>query len=280
MKSSAEILRRQLLPVSGIVNARDLGGYEGQGGFHVKSGMLFRAAHLAGATEADLSYLASVPTAKVIDFRMVFEKNGRENKVVPGAEYVCVPIDAGGKASADATEEDRRHFSAQKNFDPKKVVVMAAFSDRVKIIAREMYNTIIFNPDCQRQMALFFRELLKTEQGAVLFHCTQGKDRTGMASALILAALGADRRTIVKDFALTNLIYEKAVRSCIRRVRRLGGQDEEVAVVRSFIGANKKNFIETLDAIDAQYGSLDGYLYGPMNLTENDIVTLRKRYLE
>lgn len=130
-----------------------------------------------------------------------------------------------------------------------------------------------------RQMAAFLRLVVDAGDVPILFHCTQGKDRTGIASALLLAALGADKDTIVHDFDVTNQIYARDVCKFTRRVRLFGGRDEEVAVVKSFIGANKENFIKALDSIEQQYGSLKAYLLGPMSLTEQDLQTLRSRYL-
>lgn len=65
----------------------------------------------------------------------------------------------------------------------------------------------------------------------------------------------------------------------IVNVRDLGGKDRQLAVVKTFLGANTDNFIKALDEIDVRYGSMDAYLKGPMGLTEEDILTLRERYL-
>jgi len=70
---------------------------------------------------------------------------------------------------------------------------------------------------------------------------------TGAASALILAALGADRETIIADFDATNRVYEADVRRCCRNVRLMGGKETELATVKSFLGANTENFIKVLD---------------------------------
>jgi protein-tyrosine phosphatase len=267
------------LPVKSIVNARDLGGYNVQDGRQVRSGLLIRSAHLAEVDEADLQYLVSLNVKKVIDFRLEFEKRGKVDKIVPGAEHIDLPIDGSGTVSATATKEEMKKFLGRKTFNVKKVIVMAAFNNKAKTIARELYPTLFFNPKCQIQMAAFFRELVNTESGAFLFHCTQGKDRTGVASALIFAALGVDRETIIKDFDVTNKVYENDVKKYSRRVKFWRGKEEELAVVKAFIGANTENFVKALDAIDAQYGSMEAYLKGPMGLTENDIITLRNRYL-
>lgn len=271
----------QVLPVKGIANARDLGGYEVSGGYRVKSGLLFRAAHLAGAKESDLAFLNRLSIGIVVDFRMDREKLKKQDREVPGARYIDMPLDAGGAMSASITEEEARKFMGRKKeFNVRKLIVPAAFNEKAKAIAREMYPTLFFYPDCQRQMAAFLHLVLEEGDKPILFHCTQGKDRTGIASALLLAALGADRKTIVTDFDMTNRFYEKDVRKFTRRVRFWGGREEEIAVVKAFMGANTENFIKALDAVDAQYGSMEAYLKGPMGLTDADIRTLRTRYLE
>ena len=273
------IFAQQFLPVKGIVNARDLGGYTMQDGRIVESGRLLRSAHLADATDADIRNLERLPVTAVIDFRKEQEKVGKVDREVPGARYVSLPVDPSGNAMATATEEEKKKFSKHKKFDVRKVIVFAAFNKKAQAVAREMYPTLLFDPDCQQQFARFFRLVLETENGAVLFHCTQGKDRTGIASALLLAALGADRETIVADFDATNRVYEKDVRKYSRRVKFWGGKEEEVGVVKAFLGCNTENFIKALDRIDQEFGSLQAYLKGPIGLTDTDIETLRERYL-
>jgi len=276
--ASTTLFAQQFLPVKGIVNARDLGGYTLPDGRHVRDGQLIRCAQLADATKSDVAYLQGLWTVKVVDFRLEPEKEGKMDKDIPGAKYISLPINASGSASATASEKDQKKAAKRKKFNVNKVILFAAFNEQAQQIARDLYPTLLFHPDCQQQFAAFMRELVDTPNGAVLFHCTQGKDRTGIASALILAALGADRETIVKDFDATNKVYEKDVKKYVRRVKFMGGKEAEIATVKSFLGANTENFVKALDTIDAQYGSLDAYLKGPIGLSDSDIAILRERY--
>ena len=280
MRISTSELKQQFIPVNGIVNARDLGGYIMQDGRKLRDGAFIRAAHLADATDDDLQYLSSIPTAKVIDFRKDIEMNGKTDRMVPGAEYIRLEIDASGKIVSQATEDEKRLFTGNKQFDVKKFMVMAAFNPMAQRIAQLMYPNLTNDPECRKQFRQFFRLILETTHGAILYHCTQGKDRTGFASALILAALGADRDTIVADFDATNRVYEEDVRQCCQNVRRMGGKETEIATVKSFLGANTDNFIKALESIDREFGSMEAYLKGPIGLTDQDILTLRERYLE
>ncbi len=280
MRISTSGLRQQFIPVNGIINARDLGGYIMQDGRRLRDGMLIRSAHLADASDEDLQYLSSIPISKVIDFRKDIEMNGKTDRMVPGAEYIRLEIDASGKIVSQATEDEKRLFTGNKQFDVKKFMVMAAFNPMAQRIAQQMYPNLTNDPECRKQFKQFFRLILDTANGAILYHCTQGKDRTGFASALILAALGADRDTIVADFDATNRVYEEDVRQCCQNVLLMGGKENEIATVKSFLGANTDNFIKALESIDREFSSMEAYLKGPIGLTDQDILTLRERYLE
>ena len=280
MRISTSGLRQQFIPVNGIINARDLGGYIMQDGRRLRDGMLIRSAHLADASDEDLQYLSSIPISKVIDFRKDIEMNGKTDRMVPGAEYIRLEIDASGKIVSQATEDEKRLFTGNKQFDVKKFMVMAAFNPMAQRIAQQMYPNLTNDPECRKQFKQFFRLILDTANGAILYHCTQGKDRTGFASALILAALGADKDTIVADFDATNRVYEEDVRQCCQNVLLMGGKENEIATVKSFLGANTDNFIKALESIDREFGSMEAYLKGPIGLTDQDILTLRERYLE
>ena len=178
-----------------------------------------------------------------------------------------------------ASEEEKKKFTPRKKFDVRKIIVPLSFNEKARKVAMEMYPTLLFSPECQKAYAAFFRMLLDTEDGAVLYHCTQGKDRTGIASALLLAALGADRETIIADFDATNLIYAKDVRKYSWKVRFWGGKEEELGVVKAFLGANTDNFVRALDRIGSEYGSMEAFLAGPVGLHDTDINALRQRYL-
>ena len=267
---------QQYLPVDGIVNARDLGGYPAAGGKTVRHGLLLRSASLAEAKEKDLSYLSGIPVGTVVDFRMDFELRGKEDKMIPGARYVRLPVNSSG---IDVADEDAKELSRHKSFDIRKFIMIAAFNKRAQKIAHEMYPIMVTDEDCQKQFAAFLQMVVHADS-AILFHCTQGKDRAGLASAYILFALGVDRETIIKDFDATNAIYAKDVKRLSRRVRFFGGKDKEIETVKAFIGANTDNFIKVLDLIDSEYGSMLNYIQGPLGLSDNDIQRLKERYLQ
>lgn len=270
---SSEFVANHTLPVAGIVNVRDLGGYTTPDGMMVKPRMLIRGASLATAEDSDLAVLSNLNVVKVIDFRSSFEKKGKGNRIISGAAYIDLPIQPVNKEEASSLT------TKHKSFNLSKLIMIAAFNDQAKIFAREMYPLMVVRPECQQQFAAFLRKVVETTDGAVFFHCTQGKDRTGLAAAFLLSALGIDRETVIADFDKTNEVYARDVRKYCRRVKFFGGKEEEIAVVKSFIGANTDNFIRALDLINTEYGSIDVYLREVLDLTEADFRTLQERYL-
>ena len=221
-----------------------------------------------------------MPVPTVIDFRQEEEKAGKVNKTVEGAQYISLPIDASGNAAASATEEEKKKFTGRKKFDVKKIIVMAAFNDKAKAVARNMYPVLLFSPECQSQFAEFFRLVLRAESGAVLYHCTQGKDRTGIGAAFVLSALGADRETIIADFDLSNRQYAPIVNELCAQVQAQGGGEDEMDVVRAFMGVSTRNFRAALAMIDERWGSMDNYLEQCLGINSQDRMLLQSRYLQ
>lgn len=277
LHSQSQVRGEQFLPVKGIVNARDLGGYLAADDRIVRDSLLIRAASLAEARDEDLAFLEGVPVTEVIDFRLDFELRGKEDRMVPGARYLRLPLNSSRDAMSDP---DAKKIQEHKTFDVNKVIMIAAFNEKAQAMARNLYPNMVLSEDCQKQFGVFLQEVANAQDGAILFHCTQGKDRTGLASAFILSALGVSRETIIADFDATNAVYLKDVQKLSRRVRIFGGGDKEVDVVKAFIGANTDNFIRTLDLIDEKWGSMQAYLTGPLGLREADIEKMKARYLK
>jgi Protein tyrosine/serine phosphatase len=270
---SSEFVANHILPITGILNTRDLGGYTRPDGMMVKPGLLIRGASLATAKDSDLAVLSDLHVVKVIDFRSSFEKKGMETRILPGAVYIDLPIQP-------VNNEEASSLTAKhKSFNLSKLIMIAAFNDKAKTFAREMYPLMVMRPECQQQFAKFLREVTETTDGAVFFHCTQGKDRTGLAAAFLLSALGVDRESVIADFDKTNEVYARDVRKYCCRVKFFGGKEEELAVVKAFIGANTENFIHALDLINSEHGSMDTYLRNVLGLTDADFEILRGRYL-
>ena len=258
-----------------VVNVRDLGGLP-VGGRRVRSGRLLRTAHLHDASDADVCLLAEHFRLRVIfDFRTFSEAQALPDREVPGAEHIMLPT-----LDVEAERASGEAVPAETWLDLPSHIVRLAFTPLFQQKARELYPSLVISEFSQLQYATFLNKILETPDGAVLWHCSQGKDRTGIGAAFILGALGADRETIVADFDRSNDSYRPLVDRFCAEIDALGGGEEQKDVVRAFMGVSTRNFCRTLDLIDARWGSLGNYISTCLGLTEDDCRVLRERYLE
>ncbi len=266
----------QTISLENVINARELGGFETADGHRIRHGLLLRGARLSEASDADLQRLSKVyKLRRIFDFRMESEVLQAPDRGVDGAEYCWLP------AMDPQSCESFNSYIAEGGFTGIEDVVQRGCTfPSVKQAARTLYTSLVESDYTRRQYARFMRGVIDTTDGAVYWHCTQGKDRTGLASAFILAALGADRETILEDYNISNEFYRDDVARMTAIVRANGGGDEEVEVVRTFIGANVRCFEAALDLIEDRCGSMDEFLRSRLAVSEEDRKTLRLRYLE
>ncbi|MEG1684878.1 MAG: tyrosine-protein phosphatase [Bacteroides sp.] len=169
----------RLLPIQGAYNVRDLGGYTTKNHRRVKWGKVFRSGDLNQLTEQDISLLNQIGLKTYIDFRSKKERSVAIDKEADSVEQsIWMPIDAGD-------------MSDMANFDLK----------RVPTIMPEVYEIIIkHSQDVYKEL---FRILQADSFTPLLFHCSAGKDRTGIAAALFLSSLNVEREIIMEDYLLS-----------------------------------------------------------------------------
>ncbi len=258
----------------GIINARELGGIR-IGDRTVRRGLLLRTAHLHHATDADIRRLQEeFHLKKIFDFRTPNESALLPDREVPGAEHIALPT-----LDIEAEKRSGEAIPDEMWVDLDRHIVRLSFLKAFQEKGRELYPSLVLSEFSQLQYATFLNLILETEEGAVLWHCSQGKDRTGIGAALILAILGAGRETIVQDFDRSNDIYRPIVEKCCAQVREAGGGAEEEETVRAFMGVSVKNFRRALDIIEARWGSLLAYLEDTMEIGPEEVRRFRERYL-
>ena len=248
-------------------------GHEGR---KVRSGMLLRTAHLHDATDEDINRLQNeYHLRRIFDFRSLGEAEFLPDREVPGATHHLLPtIDL----SAERVTE--QPIPQEAFLDLERHIVNFSFYPEVQAMAADMYPSLIQSEYSQLQYATFLRLIAETPEGGVLWHCFQGKDRTGWGAAFILSSLGVDRETIIADFDRSNDAYRELVARLNNDILARGGGEAEMDVVQAFMGVSTKNFRRTLDLIDREFGGMMAYLQNQLLLSKEDIHLLRKRYLE
>ncbi|MBQ8939955.1 MAG: tyrosine-protein phosphatase [Paludibacteraceae bacterium] len=259
-----------------IVNARDLGGMIGAGGHAVRPHRILRTAHLHDASPADLKRLHDeFNLVRIFDFRSFGEAEALPDQPVEGATHHLLPtIDL----SAERLTE--QPIPQEAFLDLESHIVNYSFYPEVQAMAANMYPSLIRSEYSQLQYATFLRLIVESpEDGGILWHCFQGKDRTGWGAAYLLFALGVDREAIIADFDLSNAAYRTLVDRLNAEIIRRGGGEPEMEVIRAFMGVSTNNFIRTLNLIDREFGGMSSYLENQLLLTSADLHLLRRRFL-
>ena len=262
-------LKNQLIGLTCVHNARQLGGYQ-IGNQRVKNNLLLRSAKLSGLSGEDSTLLADKYKVQCIyDFRGEKESLSAPD-VIPGkARYLSLALSFGGEESGADTKFEN---------EEQMIGMLLQYADHpsVQAMCTSMYDVIFFEESSQEVYRKFFADLLtvQPEDGAVIWHCTQGKDRVGSASAMLLAALGADRELIMADFILSKDYYDPMTSKIKTET------ESQKTVINTLISANPVIFEATLDKVDAKYGSLRNYLTECIGVTPEMMEVLRDRYLE
>ncbi|WP_132389097.1 tyrosine-protein phosphatase [Novosphingobium sp. PhB165] len=249
-------------------NFRDLGGYTGADGKHVRWGMLYRSGGQAMLTDDDVREIKGLGIVNLIDLRSNDERVLAPTRL-DGIRYQAM----GYSMNAINIGPDQ----LQKMKENPGVGLMAAYRTMPEMITP--------------QIRMVFRTMLD-HQGPLVWNCTAGQDRTGIVSALVLSALGVPRDQIYADYVLTTKsrnphwemppISDATVKEHPAAAMWAAMQSEP-AFAKPFplTGADGVPFIAAaFQAIEAKWGSVDAFLDQGIGLHKEDIAQLRKLYLE
>ena len=269
---------QRTITFEGIENARDMGGLVVDNGQQIRSGMLIRSGCLAQATDSDVVRLKDCyHITNVYDFRFEAECNAAPDRIIDGVSYTHLStlpetlIKVFSSSRVDTTRMDMKDMMA--------IMMKYAFEPMAQMMAKLLYPSIVSDSLSQQYYGEFLRGVLHAK-GGVLWHCSQGKDRAGWASAFVLAALGASRQVIVEDFDLSNQSYASHVEAMVKEIVEKGGDEKAVAFIRAMVGVSRENFETTLDMIDQEYGSLSQYIEKQLGFSNEEQQQLRNKYLE
>ena len=263
-----------MIQFDNIPNARELGGIHTRDGRRVRDGLLLRSAYLVHASDADIARLSEeYHISKVLDLRTGYECRRSPDRPVPGASNVNIEI----------LSLNGHLYRGMSKFFPEGVSFeggMAGFcmSPAAEMLCDGFYASFVSDPECQESYANFFRELLSSE-GPVLWHCTQGKDRTGLAAAFLLYVLGAEEKDIHADFLESNVSYADDIAGVKACVTQMGGTQVNLECVQTLVGVSDRSFLEAMDWIGSHCGGMDEYIKNQLHLSEADVLELRRRYL-
>lgn len=238
--------RERFLTLQGTLNTRDLGGLPLAGGGHTRHGRLLRSDGLFGLTDDDIALLLALPLRTVVDLRGDKELEREPSRLLNRGGVDVRNIQVWGHIEAqDGRPADRYDITA---------FYLAALDHAGPAFAQAV-------------------TVLADAEDAALFHCTAGKDRTGLLAALMLEIVGVDRATVIEDFALTH--------DRIGPLReRLLAAAERDGVPRSdferLLGATPDLIEPALAHLDSRYGGAVAYL-GGAGVSDETFEALRRK---
>jgi protein-tyrosine phosphatase len=253
------------LPLEGAKNFRDLGGYRTSDGRYVRWGLVYRSNHLVNLTAKDSEYLNGLGIRLVCDVRSDGERARAPDHWEGNApEFFSVPI--GSNLIAAPTGDDLKRGVA---------VIHSETKDSVRA-----YDYAI---EYRGQYAKILQRIAAGDL-PVVEHCTAGKDRTGVFSAILLTALGVPRNTVIQDYLLSNqyLLAPDTIGSTAADLQRGFGLAEppDLSTVKAIMTARPETLEATLDKIEKTYGSFDKYLRDGLKISDSDLARIRERLLE
>lgn len=244
-----------------VPNFRDLGGVQTTEGRTIYWGKLFRSGQLNGLRKSDIKKMEEMDIRTLVDLRTEVELHKKPDKYPTTTTYFHY------NAFEDEQEQlaKTRQAVFKGEISPvESVELLKAFYSYYPIEEPEIIKEIIHK--------------VLNQNHAVLFHCSAGKDRTGITAALVLSVLKVDRETIYQEYLLSNNYRQKGIEKQLKllKVGRLIYPKLNQAVVENFSWVNTDYLMASFAAIESRYGSMDNYIHQVLKITESD----RQKYIE
>ena len=249
-----------------VFNFRDFGGYPTMDGSQIKTGKLFRSAHLHNTNDTDKARLEALEIGLIVDLRHAPERERQPTNLADShqPQRFTYPDPENGESGKVAPHEAFMQHDLHKPEDARNYM-LGSYKQRPH---DEGFKQIF--SDTLRHMA---------ETGdPILVHCAAGKDRTGTLCAVIKGALGVDEKTIYEDFMLTMTAVDvdnflaPAAQMFIKRY----GREIDPEAIRPMFGVEEAYLQSSLDAI----ADMQGYIHDHLGITDKEKAALKAAYLE
>lgn len=250
-----------------LPNTRDLGALMTKDGRHILPRKLLRSGSLYHVSLADQDMLLEdYKLSTVIDFRTEAEREQKPDTIMKGVEYYPIPV---------LDEETSGITQAGTLMD-----MLTKFDQVPDEFICKQYENLVRDEICIKQYANFLDVVLHQKKGAVLWHCSAGKDRVGIGTALLLYALGVPRKTIKEDFLKTNVYLDNEMQHMVRYLETRMIVTPEIMDKVRLLYKVKGEYLDTaFRTIEKDYGSVDYFMRKALYMNPKTIEALRNKYL-
>lgn len=248
-----------------MINFRDMGGIKTENGKRIKNGMLFRTAIIKPRGKKQLKYLLSLNLDYIVDLRNPYEVEKNPDYIPKGCEYISAPVLL-SRPDTGVVPKDYKKYIAN------------AIQEDIDKAAIEFDATYNFMPYSIEAYSKLFNVLNQGKK--IAFHCTAGKDRTGIAAMMIQLALGCSVESVVEEYLKTDKYrkrYNKSRHTLIKIfVRRKYLVDYFVMCAY----AHESYIRLGLKAIFDKYPTIEEFLLQEYGVTKENIESWKEFYLE
>lgn len=228
------------MPLTGLYNLREVGGYPAADGGTVRWGTLFRSDALHRLDESGTAAIAALGLRTIVDLRTQME------------------VDVAPSALAGVTAATT-HIS-----------LLTGDLQALPLELDAVYRYII--DACGKTVGEAIKLLCAPDAFPALVHCSAGKDRTGIVIALILAVLGVPDEVIAADYGLSGGYLDQENTAVIGQVKASTGLGE--SLTNELLASPPALIARVLANVRASWGSVDEYLLDH-GLTAADLASLR-----
>ncbi|MFN3352900.1 MAG: tyrosine-protein phosphatase [Brevundimonas sp.] len=236
----------RLIPFEAVDNFRDYGDYATAAGRRIRPGRLYRSAHHARATDADLERLKAMDVGVVVDLRRPSERLQQPSRRHAGFSALLIESD-----EDDGGEAPHITFLKTQDLTP----------DSGRRFMTATYRELPFVPAHVDMFRRYFQAVADSERPVVI-HCAAGKDRTGMLAAVTHHVLGVSHDDLIEDYLLTNTAVDLAARApkIAEQLKAFTGREASHDAVVAFLGVEAAYLDAAFDEMRARCGGLDGYV--------------------
>ncbi len=259
------------IELDGPINTRDMGGFINKYGKKIKEKMLLRSGELSACSKRDKNILINeYNLKKIVDLRTDVEIEETPNPVWRGIVYFHFPV-----FNAEVMGITRDGNSLE---DMVKTIISEG-NDAAKIYMSKIYKQIVASDTAKKAYYNFIKVLADKDDGAVLWNCSAGKDRTGAAAILVLTILGFEKEEIFEDYIKTNEFAEKNIAHFAETAKRLTGINDTRIAAEYMMGVNREYFDTLYNYMESEYGSAEGYIKEGLKIDDDIVFCIREKYL-
>lgn len=248
------------VPLEGNFNLRDLGGYVAADGRVVRDGCLFRSDELHALTDADLAVVAGLGIQVLFDLRSDAERTLRPNPTLTGVEIHERQAPSSESNAQTLEEQIATGVTPQRDDEEFGGIYVMLLT----YLAKDLRRVVELAADAS--------------QRPLLFHCVAGKDRTGIASALLLGLLGVPDETILDDYELTTQFWTPGRMEQLAEFLDEHGADHDH--IRYLISARRPVLAKALAHLHATWGGYDEYAIKELGVAPDLPARLRSTLLD